>query len=221
MWFHLNIHNRFYWVNHLLALLMLVMVSPASAAYKCWTNHEGVRECGDVVPPEYSQDESKTYSDKGVVIGIKNRALTREELTEKRRRTEEALKKEIERKNIERKQAADDRVLLSTYLNTQEITNALDRKLAVINGYIELNRITRSKLEDKRKEEEHRAANMERQGRVVSQAILDEIARIGVELESKSAFIRGKEREKEELRKKYQVDFKRFEALKRRSRSYR
>ena len=29
----------------------LSLGTPASAAIKCWTNNEGVRECGESVPP--------------------------------------------------------------------------------------------------------------------------------------------------------------------------
>lgn len=35
-------------------LLTLVASMQANAAIKCWTNNEGVRECGNRVPPEYS-----------------------------------------------------------------------------------------------------------------------------------------------------------------------
>ena len=43
---------------NLIILLILNMSIPANsvqARMKCWTNNEGVKECGDTVPPEYTQ----------------------------------------------------------------------------------------------------------------------------------------------------------------------
>ena len=66
------------------AALLMTLSTPSHAGFQCWTNSEGVRECGNVVPPEYSQKETRTYNEQGVNTGVKNRALTREELAVKR-----------------------------------------------------------------------------------------------------------------------------------------
>ena len=39
----------------LAALAVALLPLPASAGIKCWTNDDGVRECGNTVPPKYAQ----------------------------------------------------------------------------------------------------------------------------------------------------------------------
>ena len=61
--------------------------SPVQAgitAIKCWTNGEGVRECGNAVPTEYAQQGHTVYNDQGVQIGAQQRAKSGEELAEER-----------------------------------------------------------------------------------------------------------------------------------------
>ena len=75
----------------MVALLGSVLVAPAEAAktnagggIKCWHNQDGVRECGNVVPPEYAQQGSETKDKFGVTIGATGRAKTLEELEAER-----------------------------------------------------------------------------------------------------------------------------------------
>ena len=39
----------------LAAVALLALPPMAGAGIKCWTNNDGVRECGNAVPPEYAQ----------------------------------------------------------------------------------------------------------------------------------------------------------------------
>ena len=64
-----------------LAITVLAFSGPANARIKCWTNQEGVKECGNTVPPEFAQKEHKEVSEQGVVMEEKERAKTEEELT--------------------------------------------------------------------------------------------------------------------------------------------
>ena len=54
-------------------VLLTTISGPASARFKCWTNHEGVRECGEKVPPEFAQQGHQEMSKQGVVVGKKER----------------------------------------------------------------------------------------------------------------------------------------------------
>ena len=49
----------------LFALLSISIPMPARAAIKCWTNHEGIRECGTAVPPEFVQQGHQELSKQG------------------------------------------------------------------------------------------------------------------------------------------------------------
>ena len=60
--------------------MLIVLSSGAEATIKCWTNSEGVRECGNSIPPEYSQQGHTELNSQGVVIEENERAKTAEEL---------------------------------------------------------------------------------------------------------------------------------------------
>ncbi|MEW6647505.1 MAG: hypothetical protein AB1450_09925 [Pseudomonadota bacterium] len=68
----------------LCVVLSLAIPGSALAAIKCWTNKEGVRECGNVVPPEYAQKETRTVNERGITVEVKERAKTAEELEQER-----------------------------------------------------------------------------------------------------------------------------------------
>ncbi len=64
-----------------LALLFFAagcLASVPAAAIKCWTNKDGIKECGNVVPPEYSQQETTQINKTGIVTGKTERAKTPE-----------------------------------------------------------------------------------------------------------------------------------------------
>ena len=46
----------------------------AMAGFVCWTNNDGVKECGNSVPPEYAQKETRKRDSQGRVTEIKERA---------------------------------------------------------------------------------------------------------------------------------------------------
>ena len=64
----------------ILAVLPSLAVLPAEAAIKCWTNKDGVRECGNVVPPEFAQQGHDEVSSGGVTRESTRRAKSLEEL---------------------------------------------------------------------------------------------------------------------------------------------
>jgi hypothetical protein len=64
----------------LMMLSAMVFASTANAGIKCWKNHEGVRECGNVVPPEFAQEGHEEKSKSGRTIGAQGRARSAEEL---------------------------------------------------------------------------------------------------------------------------------------------
>ncbi|MCK5432246.1 MAG: hypothetical protein KAJ03_05845, partial [Gammaproteobacteria bacterium] len=66
-----------------LITMCLVMLSiPAQARIKCWENSDGVRECGEIVPPEYAQKSHKEISSQGITLEESERAKTEEERLE-------------------------------------------------------------------------------------------------------------------------------------------
>jgi hypothetical protein len=199
----------------------LALPLSAQAAIKCWTNKEGVRECGNAVPPEYAQQQTRTLNKRGITTDIQERAPTQEELAEKARQEEaerQRLEKEKRQQAIEeqhrQEQAAYDRMLLSTYLNEKEIMRSRDRKLVAIDATIELSRITIGKLREKLDEEKSNAARLERQGKELPERAREDIASLQKQIQDKESYIASKEKERKDLVDQYDADMARFRELK-------
>ncbi|MGM0593623.1 MAG: hypothetical protein ACQETD_03710, partial [Pseudomonadota bacterium] len=139
----------------------VLFAGSSQARIKCWTNSEGVRECGNAIPPEYAQQESETINERGLTVERQERAKTKEELAEERRRAEEEARRKAEEARRREEQARYDRVLLSTFLSEQEIIESRERKVGAIDATIEVTRITIDKLEADLEKEQKRAAGYE------------------------------------------------------------
>lgn len=198
----------------LLASAALLYVNSSVAAIKCWTNHEGYRECGNYIPPEFAQQESRTLNERGVTTEIRKRAKTREEAQEERRIAQEKRRKEEKERKTKEERATHDRVLLSTFLSGEDIHAARDRKLSSFDGYLEITQITIANLKKKLEDEQRKVANSERSGQPVSAASMKQIRAFRNQISIKEAFARQKQAEKDKLRKKYDDDYKRFMELK-------
>lgn len=199
----------------------LALPLSAEAAIKCWTNKDGVRECGNAVPPEYSQQETRTLNKRGITTEIKERAPTKEELEEQRRqeqaeqqRLEEEKRQQEQEEERRKAQQSYDRMLLSTYLNEEDILRSRDRKLVAIDATIELTRITIEKLQDKLDKEKGSAAALERQGKPLPERTQEDIDSLQKQIEDKKSYIDSKQKERQELIDKYEADIKRFRELK-------
>src|SRR3972149_4543035 len=92
----------------LATMLVIAADTVGAATVKCWTNNEGVKECGATVPPEYAQQEHKEINKQGIVVNVQERAKTDAEIAEAKRQEELA---EEERKLAEEK-SLHDSVLL-------------------------------------------------------------------------------------------------------------
>jgi len=184
------------------------------AEIKCWTNREGVRECGNMVPPEYAQEETRTLNERGITTDIQERAKTPEELEAERVRLEEEKRRQAEEEQRRKEKESYDRVLLSTFLTEEDILRSRDRKLSAIDATIEITRITIDKLQEKQDKEKGRAANLERQGKPLPENTQQDIDSLQKQITDKENYIASKEREKQELIDKYAADLERFRELK-------
>lgn len=200
---------------------LLILSGTAQAKIVCWTNKDGVRECGNAVPPEYAQKERTTFNKQGRVTEVQERAKTKEELAadEVKRAEEEAKKAEearlaAEEERRKQEQANYDRVLLATYLSVEDIKHLRDRQLSSIDATITITRDGIGKLQAKMDENKKKAADFERKGKPVPEELQQEIDSLQQQIDDKNAFIATKEQEKVELNKKYEAQITRFRELK-------
>ncbi len=196
------------------ALLSLVAANPAAAAFKCWTNADGVRECGNAVPPEYAQQGSRTINERGMTIDVQERAKTEEELARERAEIEAREAAEAEAKRLQEESERHDRVLLATFTSEKELLASRDRKLASIQATIEVTQATMDNLSASMNTYRRKAADLERVGKPVPEDLLQDIASLQQQLDDKAVYIANREREVAELKDQYQSDLLRFRELK-------
>ena len=196
----------------LICILGLLLISPASMAgsIKCWTNKDGVRECGYIVPPEYSQQRIEIMNERGIVVEVKEAAKTKEQLAEEARLAN--LKKEEERRLQE--QRLRDRVLLNTFTTERDLKISYDDKIAVVMGHIDISNTGSRTLDENLRTAQRKAANYERSGEKVPENVLEEIETLKRQLKENSEFVARKMREINMLNEQYEADLKRFRELK-------
>ncbi|MEE8263682.1 MAG: hypothetical protein V3R40_00275 [Gammaproteobacteria bacterium] len=196
--------------------LILVLVTglspspPAHARIKCWTNKDNIRECGNVVPPEYSQKGHEELSDQGIVVDRKERAKTPEELEEERRLA--AIQAEEDRK-VRKKEIAD-RVLLDTFASEDDLVLARDGKLAAIEQTIHVTESRIKKLQKSLNEIVSMAAEMERRGKPPADGTQNEIDAVRAQIAENRAYIKTLRKEQNAVRDAFESDLTRFKELK-------
>lgn len=194
-----------------LTLVSFLMSQPVMAAkFKCWTNSDGVKECGTAVPPEYSQQRIETRGDSGRVVEVKERAKTEAELAEIDRL---AKLKEIEDAKIAEQKKKDD-VLLKTFSSERDINMLRDSKINVIEGILTVTKSNNKALTKKLEKLQKRAANSERRGKKPPQRTLDDIKAIENRLKKNTGSIKVKREEQKVIRAKFAKDLQHFRKLK-------
>ncbi len=191
-------------------VLLLVGGTANAGSIKCWTNNEGVRECGHTVPPEYSQKRIEILNERGVVVKIKDAAKTEAELKEERRLAR--LKKEQEQREAERRR--QDYILLNTFTTERDLRLSHEGKLDVINGLIEISQGNIRNLQGKLAKIQKKIANYERTGDKAPDTLFDEMDNLKSQIRSKNEFIKEKKHAIEEINRKFEADLKRFRELK-------
>jgi len=124
-------------------VLSMGMSLSAQADIDCWTNQDGITSCGDVVPPEYSQEGYQEFSEEGAYVGDVEHAKSPEEIAEEQRLAQLELEKELERQNRE----IEERKLLDLYSSEQDIESARKVSIHTIETAIELNESYIERLE--------------------------------------------------------------------------
>lgn len=193
----------------LLATTLIGASLPASAAIKCWTNNEGVRECGERVPPEYAQQGLEIIKESGVVEETQ-RAKTPEELAEEERRAAEQARVEAERKEKERQ----DNILLATFSTVEDIERVRDEQIQALEATISVTRTRNAKIQQDLDKRIEAAAAEERAGKKPNEALLKDIESLRRQVANNEEFIDAKHAEQESIRMQYAQKIQRFRELK-------
>jgi len=191
----------------------LFAADAALGAIKCWTNREGVRECGNAIPPEYAQQESRTVNEHGVTVDVKQRAKTAEELASESENKQTAEQRAAEEKRQQEARLKADQVLLDTFASEQDILMARDRKVSAVEGTIELTNNSLPKQQQRVDDYRKKIANLERSGKPVPEEMKADMALEQQKLDNKVAFIAAKKAEVDALRAEYEGYLVRYREL--------
>ena len=180
-----------------LVLVLCVAMSPIyiKANIKCWNNEEGIRECGDRIPPKYAQGASEEFSDNGILLKRNPKAKQINQINQ-------------DQQKAERKKA--DKLLLNMFSNVSEIDSARDKKINQIDQEIKLIETRLEKLIENQSKikavlEGSNSKNLERVKRLKNDMLSTKI-----QIEQSNQFIREKEAERKLILHKYAKDYERF-----------
>ncbi len=193
----------------LIALSLMVLSLPAQARIKCWENSDGVRECGERVPPEYAQKSHKEISSQGVTLEESERARTKEEIAEDERLA--AIQAEEDRKKAEIDKL--DKILLDTYSNTDDIQMTSDGKIAALESTIKLANKRNEKIQSNLDKRTAAAAAAELAGKQPAEDLLKDIQSLQRQIKNNDKFVVDKRREQEEIKKEYADKIVHFKEL--------
>ncbi|MGF1614459.1 MAG: hypothetical protein ACFCVA_11280 [Gammaproteobacteria bacterium] len=181
---------------------------------KCWTTGEGVRECGNIVPPEYAQRSHRELSQQGFVVRQTARAKTREELEQEHAEELKHMAEESERARTAKEQAKRDRMLLYTFTNEEDLVLARDGKLQAIDARVKHMESRINKLERSMLDLRSRVALAERRGDGIPSELQGEIVSIERQIADNREVIQRWHAEQEEVKASFEADLQRFRQLK-------
>jgi hypothetical protein len=193
-----------------LTALLFVSGHVQAKTIKCWHNKNGVRECGRVVPPEYSQSRIEIVNERGLVVDVIEAAKTPEELAIEKEKAELRRLREEERKE----RARQDAILLNTYTTERDLILARDNNLKAAQGQIDISKGNLKLMQNNLAELQEQAANHERAGRQPPEKLIGEINKLSAQIKKKSEIIESKENDLKEMKERFARDLKRFHELK-------
>lgn len=177
----------------------------------CWKDKNGkVVGCGDRVPPEFQQNESKTLDSRGLTVQTK---VSAEEAARQKAEAERkaALKLEEDRRIAE--QRRQDSALMNTYTSEKEIDQRRDRELQVVDLQIQqLSASLKGAIEAQAKaQKRHDDAA---KGGKPSPALVDELNRANDEKKRIESRVAEKQKDKTEITARYAQQKARYLELK-------
>ena len=197
-----------------LVFISLITVSAGVEAREtkkllCWTNSDGVKECGDKLPPEYAQEGHEVLNKSGRVVKETERVKTEEELAEAKKQA--AIKAAAAK--AAKEQAAKDKILLDTFSSVEDIELARDSKIATLQSSISIAEKRGIKLQESLDSRVNQAAADEREGKTPPPQLLKNIESLKRQIKDNNDFLANSRNEKEAVAAAYNNDIVRYKEL--------
>ena len=194
----------------ILCVMVLALDTATAGTIKCWNNHEGVRECGNAVPPEFMQQGHEIKSTGGVTLGREGEARSIEDVEAERAAHLAAAAAAA----AAREQAVKDRVLLDTFSSEDDMILARDGQIAHLESQAKITESHIEKLQRGLDELIEEAAGHERRGKEPPEKLVTDIESLRDQISDNEKFIETKHVETREIVEKFKQDIARFRSLK-------
>lgn len=197
----------------LIAFLLALIAAPAAAQgakklYK-WTDEKGNVYYSDKVPPDQVKQGREELNAQGVTTKTVDRALTAEELAEKRAREAEARRLAEEAK----RQADEEKRFISAYANEEDLHRSFNQNLELLGQQIASSRADVGLRQKSLDQLLARAAEVERSGKKVDPGLLSMIETERRAIAQQNAYVEQKEAEKAAAEADYQAKLARYREL--------
>ncbi len=194
----------------LLPCLLLGSSNAVAREIKCWRGHDNIRECGAIVPPEFSQQRIEVLNEHGIVVRVIPAAKSKEELAEIARRK----KREEQRRLRIAEQKRKDSILLQTYTTERDLELAYKDRTDAIKSIIDITNSNTQSLKKNLARLQKRAANYERSGQQPPKALAADMENLMRQIRDNDEFIAKKQKTLIELSKQFDADLERYRLLK-------
>ncbi|AUB82382.1 hypothetical protein [Candidatus Thiodictyon syntrophicum] len=204
---HPHHHHVAVWGTALLLLgLTGAQLAAAAREHKCWTGADGVRECGDLVPPGQGGDGVSVYgSGGGKPIRQEAPTPTAEDL--------ERVRLEGQAQAQARTQHEADDALRAKYRSEAELNAALGDELATLDRLSEIDRSNMRQQELRLDGLRAKAADLERAGQMIPPDLGADIDKADRSIRNSQAAIQEKEARKAQIRHQYAQKIERLRQL--------
>jgi hypothetical protein len=174
----------------------------------CWKDKAGkTLGCGDKVPPEYQDNATKELDRRGLTRSTTDSA---EETARRRSQTEEAAQQKSEQDRRLSEQRRQDAALLNTFTSEKEIDVKRDRDLQVVDLQVSQLQGSLKSATDRVNEVKARIDLVEKSKKPVQDNVREELTRSLADQTKVQQSIAAKEKDKEEIRRRYAEYRKRF-----------
>ncbi len=193
-----------------LPVLYVAVISDgvAERLYK-WVDANGNIQYSNRLPPEASQHERQEMNEQGRVLKIYSAPQTEEQKAEAKLLAE----LEAKRKARARKRAIYDRSLLATYSSVEDMRDAQNGKVTMIESLIQLTHSRVDSMQERLTTLAGEAARYERSGKPLPFTLKQQIQNLRDQIEHNRQFAADKEAEMVEIRAQFARDISRYEKL--------
>jgi hypothetical protein len=185
-----------------------------------WTDENGVVHYGDVVPPQYADQDKTLLNSQGVAIGKIAGKRTPEQLAADAE--QRAAEERRQREAVQSRQR--DQNLLATYLTVEEIQALRDRRTDILDGQARVTVAYLDQLRAKQLQLEEQARHFKPYTATavgpIPEHLAEDLVRVAADIATQERNLATKQQELAALKAQFESDITRFRELKKNAQDY-